>query len=390
MIERTCALLARMRTYHLNPLRGDISPVITVVVTLFSVAGCASNIIQDSSDTVSIVLATEGSEPVRDGRARFREIYCAVNADHGVELPDYRPCDEALTIVDPERGAPGIPVNLGPLTAPFTILMIPGLGADCFAKIVGSEGEMKAHAEKLGNKVIAVPVEGLASTARNAEIIRDAVMALPESDREKRVLLLVYSKGAPDSLAALATYPEVAESVAAVVSAAGAVGGSPLANDASQSTANLLASIPGSGCDRSDEGAVESLTTEFRKQWFATHQLPSSVAYYSIVTYPDQEHVSAALMSSFKNLGELDTRNDSQVIFNDQIIPGATLLGFINADHWAVAVPVARTHAIAGSTLLNRNAFPREVLLEAVIRFVDEDLATRSKSSGEASDGGKE
>ena len=53
----------------------------------------------------------------------------------------------------------------------------------------------------------------------------------------------------------------------------------------------------------------------------------------------------------------------------------------VNADHWAIAVPVARTHAITGSTLLNRNAFPREVLLEAIIRYVDEDLALRAAAN---------
>ena len=38
----------------------------------------------------------------------------------------------------------------------------------------------------------------------------------------------------------------------------------------------------------------------------------------------------------------IDGRNDSQVIFYDQLIPGSTLLGYLNADHWAVAVAIAR------------------------------------------------
>jgi len=45
----------------------------------------------------------------------------------------------------------------------------------------------------------------------------------------------------------------------------------------------------------------------------------------------------------------VDARNDSQVIFYDQFIPGSTLVGYLNADHWALAVPVARSHSTIGS-----------------------------------------
>ena len=55
---------------------------------------------------------------------------------------------------------------------------------------------------------------------------------------------------------------------------------------------------------------------------------------------------------------------------------GPALLGFVNADHRAIAVPVDRSHPAIGSTLVNHNGYPREALLEAVLRFVEEDLAT--------------
>lgn len=347
---------------------------------LLFVASCAAPVVQDSSDTMTVVQAADGKSHALDGRARFREIYCAVNDDHGRELPDYRPCDEALVHVPPEAEVSGRTVNLGPQNTHYSILLVPGLGSDCFAGLVGTDGEIKKHVEKLGHSFETVPVEGLASSSKNAEIIRDAVMAAAQKSGHGPVLLLGYSKGAPDILAALAEYPELENTVAAVISAAGAVHGSPLASDSTQSQLNLLVHIPGSKCDTSDEGALEALLPEFRSQWFASHQLPASIAYYSVVTNPDQDHVSAALQGSFKKLAKIDPRNDSQVIFSDQVIPGAVLLGFVNADHWAIAVPVARTHAITGSTLLNRNAFPREVLLEAIIRYVDEDLILRSAS----------
>ena len=70
----------------------------------------------------------------------------------------------------------------------------------------------------------------------------------------------------------------------------------------------------------------------------------------------------------------MDARNDSQMLFYDQVIPGGVLLGYLNADHWAVAVPVARSHRFLCSTFVNHNDFPREALLEALMRFVEEDL----------------
>ena len=56
------------------------------------------------------------------------------------------------------------------------------------------------------------------------------------------------------------------------------------------------------------------------------------------------------------------------------VVPGGTLLGYLNADHWALAVPCARAHSTIASVLVTRNAYPREALLEAILRFVEEDL----------------
>lgn len=82
------------------------------------------------------------------------------------------------------------------------------------------------------------------------------------------------------------------------------------------------------------------------------------------------------LRSGYKTLAKIDARNDSQVIYIDQFIPGSTLLGFVNADHRALAVPIDRSHPAIGGTFANRNDYPREALLEAVLRFVEEDLAS--------------
>jgi hypothetical protein len=119
---------------------------------------------------------------------------------------------------------------------------------------------------------------------------------------------------------------------------------------------------------------VESLKTSVRKEWLATHSLPESVRFYSLITYPAPEQISTGLRSGYDKLSQVDPRNDSQVIFYDQMIPGSVVMGFLNADHLAIVIPIGRSSAFLSSTLVNKNDFPREVLLEAILRFVEEDL----------------
>jgi hypothetical protein len=59
------------------------------------------------------------------------------------------------------------------------------------------------------------------------------------------------------------------------------------------------------------------------------------------------------------------------------VIPGSVLLGYLNADHLATAVSINRTRKFIPSTVIDKNAFPREVLIEAIVRFVEEDLNRR-------------
>ena len=199
-------------------------------------------------------------------------------------------------------------------------------------------------------------------------------MKMPDPKEERHLVLVGYSKGVPDILEAVVTFPELQRRVSAVVSIAGAVGGSPQANTVEQSTLDLLQYFPDAECELGDEGALESLKPQVRKRWLATHSLPESIRYYSIITFPDADHISSILKSSYDKLSQVDSRNDSQMIFYDQLIPGSVLLGYVNADHWAVAVPISRSHPIIASTFVNKNAFPREVLAEAIVRFIEEDL----------------
>jgi hypothetical protein len=312
---------------------------------------------------------------VRDGRARFTEIFCSVLKAHGTTLPDYRPCAEAFSKLEAQPRGDGRPVDLAPSRSGLQAYVVPGIGYACIAQWLQSSATAGEHLARQGFDIRTLDVDPLSGTAKNAGQIRDAIMALPWGSGPPRVVLFGYSKGTPDVLEAVVRYPELQQRVAAVVSVAGAVAGSPLADDATQWEADLFRLWPKAECNSGDGGAVASLRPEARKAWLAGNTLPPTIRFYSVVTLPDRDHLSAILKPTYQKLARIDPRNDGQMIYSDQIIPGSTLLGFLNADHWAVAVPVDRAHRVIGSTFVNHNNYPREALLEALLRYVEEDLS---------------
>lgn len=357
-------------------LRGAYEPAFALVIlTAVLLGACTTTPLQPyTEDTPPLILMPATQAGVVDKRGRFREIFCAILEKHGKSLPDYRSCNEALTRVGDEPEGTGKKVDLGPAKRPLKALIVPGVGWDCFSDWLDLKNTVNQHLRQFGYDVGILRVDSLASSTHNARQIRDAIMAMDFDSTEPDLVLIGYSKGAPDILEAVVAYPEIRQRVAAVVSMAGSVGGSPLANDAAQSQLEILKHWPGAQCTDSDHGALESLRPEVREKWLATHPLPQDIPYYSLVTYPEPDRISSILKSSYKKLSRIDARNDSQMIFYDQIIPGSTLLGFANADHWALAVPIARSHSMIGSTFVNHNDYPREALLEAIMRFVEEDL----------------
>ena len=283
-------------------------------------------------------------------------------------------CEEALIRVGIEPPGTGEPVHLGASQKKPIMLVVPGVGWECIEDWLDIDESIGSLLRSYGFEARLLDVDGLSSSANNARQIRDQIEALPDEMVDRNIVLIGYSKGAPDILEALVNYPGIRSDVAAMISVAGAVGGSPLANTADQEDLNLMTHFPGASCSKGDGGALDSLRPSTRRAWLTANPLPPEIAYYSLVTYPEPGRMSSVLKGSYKTLSKVDARNDSQVIYHDQMIPNSTLVGFVNADHWAVAVPIARTHPYIGKTFVDKNDYPREALFEALLRFIEEHM----------------
>lgn len=369
------------RTGRHGPLPRMFRQAGLVLASLF-LAACAAPRVPWTASLEPWPEEHAGPMTFTDGRGRFREIFCAVTEERGHELPDHRPCEAALTRVGLEPAPPGEPVDLGPSRLELAGFLVPGVGFNCIKAWLDVDNAGPFHVDDFGFDLRLLEVGGLSSSAHNAEQIRARFEELPPEWAGRPLVLIGYSKGIADILEALVAYPEVARRVDAVVAFAGAVRGSPLANVYAQSTLNLLTWLPRSECGTGDEGAMQSLRPAERNAFLRDHPLPAGVRYFSVAAFPEPERISVGLKASWRKLGRLrDARNDSQLVFYDQLIPGSTLMAFANADHWAMAVPVARQHDVAGVIYATDNDFPREVMLEALLRYVEEDLAAHADNA---------
>ena len=115
-----------------------------VLVTLW---GCTPPLIPFSLDTPPVVLTPISFANITDGRARFREIYCAIRADHGIGLPEDLPCDDALVRLPGEPQSTGLPVNLPSVTRSLRVVVVPGIFDECIRRYVQTFSDGLAHLE---------------------------------------------------------------------------------------------------------------------------------------------------------------------------------------------------------------------------------------------------
>ena len=354
--------------------------LITIFIPIFIISCAARPVpISPEKSTPSILLvASQGG--IVDGRGRFREIFRDVLSAASPKTQTGEPWDDATKLwkLADEPPPTGKPAPSGPSRGTFRVVIVPGLLAECVAEKSTAFSDARERLEEIGYKTDYIQTRGRKGSSSNAELIRHAVTGMPT---DEMVIFVTHSKGTVDTLEALVKYPSLAVRTAALISVSGAVNGSPLADAFPEFLLKLAHEIPISSCSPGENiEAVNSLRRSTRISWLSTHQLPRSVRYYSLAAFTLRQNTSRILRPFYDILARTEPINDSLVICSDAIIPGSVLLGYPNADHLAVAMPFDRRISQTLAWLIDENDYPRAALLEAAVRFAEEDLAAAGTS----------
>jgi hypothetical protein len=281
--------------------------------------------------------ALPATDAVSDGRGRFRDIFCQVlDRDRAADAQRGR-CSGWLWSLGDEPPAEQRPLPVGD-RAP-QIYLVSGALSECLGDHARPFNDAATALRDAGYRIEPIVVSGRSGSEYNARQIAERVAgAAPEEAGP--VVLIGYSKGANDILEFLVRYPDLAARVEAVVSVAGAIGGSPVAAQAAGVYGLLLDRIPNARCPPGDGKLLESLTGPARRAWLAQNPLPGHVQYYSLAAFTTRERMAMALVPVWRHLLSHDQQNDGQLLARDALIPGSTLLGYPDADHWSVALDV--------------------------------------------------
>jgi len=383
-----------------------------IFISHLILAGCSSSsmLTSNKATDVAMVLQPVTQSNINDQRAGFRALFCQINKDHGALLPDHRSkedCSDSLhllkgetpiqkhSFVNSNKSDTNSTKVGNSLAFKTKVVIVPGIFGECLIKEVSPFSYAIDHIKQEFGDLIDVEVidsiRGRASSEWNSEIIHKYLTNLYENKQKKdneKLIVLGYSKGVTDLLFYLNRYSRTAPidgkeldgtvgNIDAIVSVAGVVNGTPLADDVNSVLKKLASWFPFEECPTQDSSGIDSLTRQQQLLNLSKQKLPTHIKYFSLPAFTQSDDTSSILKPFHRKLSLIDPRNDSQVVYYDAIIPRSNLLGYANADHWAVILPFNRH--IDDLSFLNKviakksdkNAYPREILFEAIIRFID-------------------
>jgi hypothetical protein len=294
---------------------------------------------------------------VRDQSPLFSNTFCSVMVK---EFEEWGPCDQYIEGAEHPQisDLPSLPTN-------YRLVIVAGFLSSCSSKFgVFSEGIKHLH-EAHQIEVTTARVDGFGSTANNAQQILTYLQNLPTDGR--LIVLLGYSKGATDIQHALAiASPELKQRIAGFISLSGMIGGSHLYDVFDTNPDKLLEPLDLGPCGP-NSGGFAALSRANRQEFLKAHPPEADIPSYSLASVSTKENTSKVLRPFWKYLSAYGQEQDSQMMFPEQILPGSIYLGTAKADHWAVAIPFEDDPALRSK--IDRNHFPRTVLLESLLRF---------------------
>jgi hypothetical protein len=267
--------------------------------------------------------------------------------------------------------AAGPPVDLGPISDRYRVLVVPGFMSACtpFSPIFSEARRHLREKHGLDVDLLQVPNEG---SEANGRFIAD-YLRKEARNGGKKVIMIGHSKGAVDLELALQDRA-AASSVAALISVAGAIGGSPLADPVPGGLDGLIPMLPPLECTGDLAAASRSLNRGERRAFLTRHP-NAPVPSYSLVAISTRANTSKALLQTWLLLSFFGSRQDGQLWAKDSVLPGAKYLGAALADHVAVASSFEKK--IGLSRMFDHGRYPRAALLEALVRFAIADLEGR-------------
>lgn len=322
--------------------------------------GCAAQPLEVYSEALPpVVLANIADAGVRDLRALYRAEVCArLEADSAA-------CGDVLLRLPGEQ--PAVPPSEEyDLPRRYRIAFVPGFTAECVERFTRPFSDAQRALAGEGFDVDYFGVAGRGTSAENAERLAEHLDAVGGDPRP--FILFAYSKGLPDALELVLRHPEAATRIAAIVSVAGVANGSPLADDLGDLYRDWIAELPLPGCEVGSGEEIRDLRRDVRLDWWRQHRRSIRVPIFALVAAPRPDRVSPSMRFAWRRLARVDPRNDGQVLWQDQIAPGGYLLGYANADHWTLVLPVSEELPALSPAF--RDDVPRPALVRAAIQVV--------------------
>ena len=309
----------------------------------------------------------------REPAVAYAKVFCSVLS---AEFSQWGACNTYLLMDAPHAAEP-----LGDLPTNWTILRIGGFGAQCLADTATAFEDAGKHLLDTHRiESLHLPVGAFDSSEKNAERIRDFVLQYPS----KKFIVVAHSKGAADTLVALALYGRQLSQIEAVITIAGAVGGSWLVDRLEALNDRLLRDLDLPSCLEQKRvatpNAIDSMRRDVRQKFLAEYEPAPRPLAFSISAVSTKAQTSELLKPLWDWVSPYAMEQDSHLVERETIVPWGTFLGRAHGDHWAVAMPFDPNPKVTAKQLkkINRNKYPREALVEAALRVAMKKLASPS------------